>query len=125
MLSPTFAWRVADMDRLSGSNSTRLAIDALATAHVTVIGLGSHLPDVCRRYLSSAPPVAVRAWALRGAVAAGVLPAAVLPAADGGFGAFGGAAPSPPAIVDDGFGAFGSAATESRRPVRVTSRCSI
>ena len=58
----------------NGELATQTAIDAMTTAHIVVIGGGSHLPDVCQRYLSKSPGVRVNAWEYREEIAAGQLP---------------------------------------------------
>ena len=64
--------------------ATRLAVDALLSAHVVVVGGGSHLPDVCQRYLTK--PIKpnkgraawVNAWELRDEIGRGMLPEVVV-----------------------------------------------
>ena len=53
---------------------TRVAVDAMASAHVLIIGGGSHLPDACQTYLSEQPAIIINAWACRERICSGGLP---------------------------------------------------
>ena len=55
---------------------TRAAIDAMITCDVLITGGGSHLPDLCQRYLRTAPAgqCVLNAWSLREEIGNGQLP---------------------------------------------------
>jgi hypothetical protein len=62
----------------NAEEATRTAIDALATADILITGSGSHLPDVCQRYLRVRPAVRFNVWEERDALQRSELPVSTL-----------------------------------------------